>query len=128
MCYQDLNGVGVVHYSCCSGLRIHVKFDVIIENIINRFGDCMTIAELGQLKVFEKLIILGARNTAIKKEGEKSFITFDVLNGKTYKVIIRAKMSGTWQAGQLVGTGNQDSPGLPKMPYLFLRSVFFSLT
>jgi hypothetical protein len=57
----------------------------------------MVTAQSGQVKVFEKLQSLGARNAAIHKEGNKSFITFESLHGKTYKVTTRAKTSGTWQ-------------------------------
>lgn len=57
----------------------------------------MTTAELGQSKTLQKLISLGARNAVIQKEGNKTFITFDAPNGKTYKVTTRTKTSGTWQ-------------------------------
>ncbi|WP_145489945.1 hypothetical protein [Yersinia rohdei] len=64
----------------------------------------MTTAELGQLKVLEKLMSLGARNTAVQREGNnKSFIKFDAPNGKTYKVTTRAKTSGTWQTSTNYG-------------------------
>lgn len=57
----------------------------------------MTTAELGQLMVLQKLTSLGASNAIVQKEGNRSSITFDAPNGKTYKVTTRAKTSGTWQ-------------------------------
>ncbi|EKN3888137.1 hypothetical protein HV164_06925 [Citrobacter freundii] len=57
----------------------------------------MTTAELGQLMVLQKLTSLGASNAIVQKEGNRSSITFDAPNGKTYKVTARAKTSGTWQ-------------------------------
>lgn len=57
----------------------------------------MTTAELGQLMVLQKLTSLGASNAIVQKEGNRSSITFDAPNGKTYKVTARAKTSGTRQ-------------------------------
>ncbi|QLK62016.1 hypothetical protein GE278_15055 [Enterobacteriaceae bacterium Kacie_13] len=57
----------------------------------------MTTAELGQLRVLQKLTSFGARNAIVQKKGNRSFITFDAPSGKTYKVTTRAKTSGTWQ-------------------------------
>lgn len=57
----------------------------------------MTTAELGQLRVLQKLTSLGVSNAIVQKEGNRSSITFEAPNGKTYKVTTRAKTSGTWQ-------------------------------
>jgi hypothetical protein len=57
----------------------------------------MTTVELGQLKALQKLTSLGARNVIVQKEGNRSFITLDAPNGKTYRVTTRTKTSGTWQ-------------------------------
>ena len=57
----------------------------------------MNTAEIGQSNILKKLNSLGARNTAIHKEGNRSFITFSGPNGKCCKVTTRSKTAGTWQ-------------------------------
>lgn len=57
----------------------------------------MKTAESGQVKVFQKLVSLGAKNVQNHKEGNRSFITFDAPDGRHCKVTTRAKTAGTWQ-------------------------------
>lgn len=63
----------------------------------------MTTAALGQLAVLQKLTSLGASNIVAQKEGNKPFITFIAPNGKTYKVMTRAKTALTWQTSTRYG-------------------------
>ncbi|NIF57016.1 hypothetical protein F3J27_06035 [Enterobacter sp. Ap-916] len=57
----------------------------------------MNTATIGLLNVLEKITNLGARNSIISKQGNRTFIEFISPNGNVYKVTTRAKTSGTWQ-------------------------------
>lgn len=72
----------------------------------------MNTAALGQLAVVQKLKSLGACNVVVQKEGNKPFITFIAPNGKTHKVMTRAKTAGTLQTSTRY-TPNANVASLP---------------
>lgn len=67
-------------------------------------------AELGIKATRKEIERLGGVNIVEHKEGHLRFITFVSPNGNSYKVVTRARKSGTWQTMATYGEQRRENP------------------
>ena len=76
---------------------------------MEKYMDSCDTATMGFQEAIREIKRRGGVNVAEHKEGNRKFITFTGLNGKSYTVVTRSRKVGTWQTSIEYGRPSEEN-------------------